>query len=214
MPTNQPLRVEVNQQDLYNVRTLLHGLTDAVPKITRMAVNKTLAGVRTDATNEVSKVITPTKTKIRKTINLHKITAGNATGKVVCKGKPLNLYAFKARKTKKGVTIQVLKSEPRSLIKHAFITKIKNNLVAIRRYGGKYGGSRRPWKKKGGNYKWYGTLPKDYRFPNEHLKFLTTLSIPEVLGHPPTIRSVLDLAGPRLKKQMDAALNYEISKLK
>lgn len=209
-----PLSVRVNQKDIADVKRLLSGVGVAVPKVTQMAVNKTLTGVRTDATNEVSKVITPTKTTIRKTIAVHKMMKGNVNAKVICKGKPLNLIHFKARPTKKGVTVQVLKSEPRSLIKHAFKTKIVNNLVAIRRYGGKYGGSRRPRKKKGGSYKWYGTLPKDYRFPNEHLKFLTTLSIPEVLGYPPTIKKVMDLAGPRLEKELDRALNYELSKLK
>ncbi|MBW2342508.1 MAG: phage tail protein [Deltaproteobacteria bacterium] len=210
MAANQPLRVEVNQQDLYDVRSLLDGLSDAVPKVTRMAVNKTLTGVRTDATNEVSKVITPTKTRIRASISVKKMTTADDSAYVRCKGKQMPLIHFKARQTKKGVTVQVLKKGSRSLIKHAFIDDMRSGHkgVFVRT---EWGGVRQPLRKSQDSYAWYGVLPHKYRLP---IKQLFSFAVPDVLGHPPTIKAVLDLAGPRLKKEMDRALNYEISKLR
>lgn len=206
MAAQQPLRVEVNQADLYNVKTLLHGLSNAVPKITRMAVNKTLAGVRTDAVNEVSKVITPTKTKIRASISVKKMGSANDSAYVRCAGRRMALIHFKARQTKKGVTVQVLKKEPRSLIKHAFIMTMKSGHKGVF-WRKDWGGTRQPVRPG----RKYGVLPKMYRLPMSE-RF--SLAVPEVLGHPPTIKAVLDLAGPRLKKNMDQALNYEVSKLR
>lgn len=186
------MRVEVSQQDLYNVRTLLAGIGNAVPKITRMAVNKTLAGVRTDATNEVSKVITPKKAEIRKAISVKKMGAADDSAYVRCKGRRMALIHFKARPTKKGVTVQVLKSESRSLIKHAFIATMKTGHKGVF------------WRR----------MKDGRRVPRLPIQELFSFALPEVLGHPPTIKAVLDLAGPRLKKNMEQALNYELSKLR
>ena len=204
------LSVTINQSDIANIKHMLGELSKAGDTVIKQAVNRTLTGVRTDATNEVSKVVTPTKTAIRKTMTLTKMTAKDGNAIFKCKGKPLNLIHFKARQTQKGVTVQVLRSEGRKLIPHAFKTKLKNELVAIRQYKGQ----RKKWVKKGGSHKWYGALPTKYRFPNTHLRFLTSLSIPDVLGHKPTIDEVLRLAGPRLEKNLNYRLNYELSKLK
>lgn len=200
------LRVEIDQSDLYSVETLLYGLTDAVPKMTQMAVNRTLTGVRTDATNEVAKVITPTKTVIRKAISVKKMTAADKSAYVRCAGKRLPLIDFRARQTKKGVTVKVLKNKPRrSLIKHAFIATMKSGHKGVF-WREDWGGPRKrvvPWRA-------YSALPKKYRLP---ISQRFSLAVPEVLGHPPTIKAVLDLAGPRLKKNLEQVINYELSKL-
>ena len=61
------------------------------------------------------------------------------------------------------------------------------------------------------NKRKYGTFPKKYRFP---VKALSSLAIPEVMGHEPTMREILRLGGVRLKKNLDSRLNYELKKLK
>ena len=199
------MSAHIDQGDLARVRLMLGAFSPAVPKITRMAVNKTLTGVRTDATNEVAKVITPTKTKIRKTITTKKMWGKNDIAYVLCKGKRLGLIHFKARQTKKGVSVQVKKSEPRSLIKHAFIMTMKSGHKGV--FWREWEGTRKPVSAR----VQYGRLPKQYRLPmSERFSF----AIPEVLGHPPTIKKVLELAGPRLKKNVDDALNYEFRKIR
>ena len=204
------LTVQLNKSELRAVHSMLRGVEKSIGVVIQQSVNRTLTGVRTDSTNEVAKVITPTKRVIRKSMTLQRMTAKDGRAFFKCRGKPLNLIHFKARQTQKGVTVQVLKSGGRKLIPHAFKTKIKNELVAVRQYKGE----RRKWVKKGGSHKWYGTLPNQYRFPNEHLRFLTSLAIPAVLGHKPTIDEVLRLCDVRLSKNLNTRLNYELSKLK
>jgi len=201
---NQPISVHVDNQSLYNVRTMLSGLADAVPKITQMAVNKAISGVKTDATNEVAAVITATKTKIREAITTRKMTSKNSHAYVRCEGKPLGLIHFGARQTKKGVTVKVLRSEPRGLIKHAYIATMKSGHKGV--FWRDWTGTRRPVKPG----RAYGALPRKYRLP---MSERYSLAVPNVLGYPPTIRAVLDLAGPRLEKEMATALKYYMSKL-
>lgn len=213
------LYVHVSQRDIDDVKRLLSDIKGAVPKVTRMAVNRTLAGVRTDAANEIAKVVTLSKTTIRSAISVKKLGAWNDTqgrmpaAYVRCHGKMLPLIFFKARQTKKGVTVQVKKSEPRSLIKHAFIATVGAGHRGVfwrKKWGGKRG-SVRPGRKFGPGFTDYGVLPKAYRLPmTERFSF----AVPDVMGHPPTMNIILDLAGIRLKKNLDQALNYYLSKLK
>lgn len=200
------LSVQVDPGDIAKVKLMVGALGKASGKVIQQSVNRTLTGVRTDSTNEVAKVITPTKKAIRSSMTINKMTAKDGRASVDCKGKPLNLIHFKARQTNKGVTIQVLKKSGRKLVPHAFKTKLLNELVAIRMYKG----HRRPWKRTFP----YGKLPKDYRFPGGHLKFLTTLAIPDVMGHDPTMNKIIRLADVRLKKNLNTRLNYEIGKLR
>lgn len=219
------LSVKLDPMDIAKVKFMLGALSKSGDLVIKQAVNQTLTGVRTDVTNEVSKVITPTKTKIRSTITVNKMTAGDGNAFVKCIGGPLNLINFKARQTQKGVTVQVKKSGGRKLVKHAYITTMKNGnkLVMMRKYDGprkslrKSGGS---WGAAGrsggqsfnkGGYGWYAKLPKKYRFP---AKSLMSLSIPDVMGHKPTMNEILRLADIRLKKNLDGRLKYELSKLK
>ena len=201
----QPLTVHVDQQSLLSMRTVLYGLTDAIPKITQMAVNKTLTGVRTDATNEVSKVVTPKKTTIRNAIAVKKMSVADASAYVRCAGRALGLIHFAARQTKKGVTVQVLRSEGRKLVKHAFIAAMKSGHKGV--FWRQWSGVRKPYNPR----KAYGRMPASYRLPITELK---SLAVPEVLGHPPTMAAVLKLAQPRLDKNMDDALNYYIGKVR
>jgi len=219
------LSIKLDPMDIAKVKLILGAFENAGDTVIKQAVNKTLTGVRTDVTNEVAKVITPTKTKIRATVTVNKMTAGDGNAFVKCVGGPLNLINFKARQTKNGVTVQVKKSAGRKLVKHAYITTMKNGnkLVMMRQYDGprkslrKSGGS---WGAAGrsggqsfneGGYGWYAKLPKKYRFP---AKSLMSLSIPDVMGHTPTMNEILRLADIRLKKNLNARLNYELSKLK
>ena len=199
------LSIQVDPGEIAKVRLMLGALSTTGDKVIQQAVNRTLSGVRTDATNEMAKVITPTKTKIRSTITTKNMTAKDGNAFVKCQGGPLNLIEFSARQTKKGVTVQVKKTEPRSLLKHAYIATMKSGkkLVMWR----KYEGARKPVKPTAA----YAKMQRKYRFPVEGL---WSLAIPEVMGHKPTMDRVLDLGGDRLKKNLNDRLNYELGKLK
>lgn len=204
------LSITIDQSELNKIKTMLSGIKYAVPKVTQMAVNRTLAGVRTDATNEVAKVIALKKNIIRNTITVMKMGRNNSAAWVKCGGKRLPLMLFSARELKsgKGVTVKVLTSSGRSLIKHAFITEMKTGHKGVF------------WRKKGRGWNrsnikrpknQYAKMPKKYRLPMEE-RF--SFSIPEVMGNTPTMNEIMRLAEIRLKKEVDRALNYELSKLK
>jgi len=199
--------LKINQAQLADVNRMLSGMQSVAGKVIQQAVNRTLTGVRTDATNEVANVITPTKTAIRKTMTVKNMTQSDGTAYVRCTGAPLNLINFKARPTNKGVTVQILKSSPRTLLKHGFIATMKSGkeLVIWR----KYSGPRQPWKKQ--HKKMYAKLPKAYRLP---VKGLTSMAIPDVMGHEPTMNKIMELGGTRLHKNLEDRLNYELGKLK
>ena len=198
------INLKIDESQLADVNRMLMGMQSAIPKVIQQAVNRTLTGVRTDATDEVANVITPTKTAIRKTMTVKNMTQASGNAYVRCTGAPLNLIEFKAKQTQKGVTVQVLKSGSRKLLKHGFIATMKSGkkLVIWRNYPG----PRKPWDKQMP----YGKLPPKYRLP---VKGLTSLAIPEVMGHPPTMDKIMELGGARLEKNLNDRLKYEVSKL-
>ncbi len=204
---SKPLYVTINQSDLNEVKRILKGLKEAVPKVTRMAVNKTLTGVRTDATNEVAEVVALKKKIIRDTITVTKLGRHSSAAYVRCRGKRLPLMVFGARQLKsgKGVSVKVLKTEGRKIIKHAFIAKMSTGHEGV--FWRKYKGPRAPWKKQFP----YARLPKQYRLP---INELFSFAVPDVMGHGPAMAEIMRLAGIRLKKEVDRAINYELSKLK
>jgi len=205
-----PLFIHVDQNDLNQIKTMLSGIKNAVPRVTQRAVNRTLTGVRTDSTNEVAKVVALKKKVIRVSIKVTKLGRNGGAAYVRCHGKRLPLMAFGARELKsgKGVTVKVLKNSPRSLIKHAFITKMKSGHEGVfwrkNVHGWKRSNIKRPKKQ-------YAKMPKKYRLPMEEL---FSFAVPDVMGHGPTMAEIMRLAGIRLKKEVDQALNYELSKLK
>ncbi|EFK08741.1 conserved hypothetical protein [delta proteobacterium NaphS2] len=202
-----PIYMTIEKSDIQEIKRTLKGIKDAVPKVTQMAVNKTLSGVRTDTTNEVAKVIALKPKTIRATITVKKMGRNNAAAYVRCTGKRVPLMAFGAKQLKsgKGVSVKMLKAEKRKTIKHAFIAEMKSGHKGV--FWRKYEGPRKKWNKKFP----YSKMPKQYRLP---IMELFSFAIPDVMGNEPTMAEIERLAGIRLKKEVDRALNYELSKLK
>ncbi len=185
------LAIEMDQSEIAKVRLMLGAISPMADRVIQQSVNRTLTGVRTDSTNEVAKVITPTKTSIRKTISVSRMMTSGGIAAVKCTGGPLNLINFKARQTKKGVTVQVLKSGGRSLIKHAFIQTMKNGKKLVM------------WR-----------VTKNGRMvPRYPIRALPSFRVPDVMGYPKTMKEILRLGGERLTKNLNDRLNYELSKI-
>ncbi|EFK08950.1 conserved hypothetical protein [delta proteobacterium NaphS2] len=202
-----PIYMTIDKSDIQKIKRTLKGIKEAIPKVTQLAVNRTLSGVRTDTTNEVAKVVALKKKTIRATITVKKLGRNNATAYVRCRGSRVPLMAFGARELKsgKGVSVKVLKEEGRKIVKHAFIAKMSSGHEGV--FWRKYEGPRKKWNKKFP----YSKIPKQYRLP---IVELFSFAIPDVMGNEPTMAEIMRLAGIRLKKEVDRALNYELSKLK
>jgi hypothetical protein len=217
MANSQSFSLEIDSATLANVQAVLIGVKNGASRVISRAVNKTLYGVRTDAVNEISKDITPTKTKIRKTFVVNKTTISSLKGKVFSVDKPHGLIHYQPRQTKKGVSVKVKRKGKRTLIPGAFIARVKNaDNVFWREWHGPKRSPRTAWRsggRSGGRYEAtfpYSAMPKKYRFP---IHRLTGPRFTDIFGNPKVMAEILKLANVRLDKNISNQLDYELSKL-
>ena len=194
---------------------MLSGIKNAVPKVSMRAINKTLTGVRTDAVKEISNIITPTKKIIRSTISLHKATPYKLSGSVVSFGRPLPLLHYLAKPTKKGVSVKIKRAGKRKLFKHAWIGSPSpggkaHTRVLIRRVSPPHrtkASSKLPWKRM----QKAGLIPKAARLP---LDALAGPRVADIFSNDAVFDAVSKKAWPRLKKNFDHEIDYELSRHK
>lgn len=199
------MKVEVNTVDFNNVSSMLSGIKNGAIKVQVRAINKTLAGVKTDVSTEIRSDLNIAKKYVDKNITTSKANFAKPSGSVVTKSKPIGLINFTGtRQTKKGVSVKVKKSGKRTILKHAFVAVIKN---------AKNVWWRKKISKETKKYKSdfpYAKLPKIYRLP---LQRLTGPRLTDRLAQASVIKSIEIKAGDRLIKNYDHELNYELSKL-
>lgn len=195
--------IKFNERDVANVKAMLRGLDAVVPKVLSRSINDTLAGVKTDASAEIRAVVTASKSAVDSTFKTVKATVTELSGLVSSSGPPMPLIEFAARQVKAGVSIQVKKTNPRTVLKGAFIQTMKSGHKGV--FWREYHGAKGPVKKIA-----YGRLPKKYRLP---MKQLFGPRIPDILGDDPVMNAVLTKADDRMHKNLDKELNYELSKL-
>lgn len=197
------IEIKFNETDVANVKAMLRGLDDVVPKVLSRAINDTLAGLKTDASTEIRAIITASKSAVDGTFKTVKATVTQLSGLIQSSGTPLPLIDFSANQTKAGVSVQVKKKNPRSVLKGAFIQTMKSGHKGV--FWREYHGAKGPVKKIS-----YGKLPIKYHLP---IKQLFGPRIPDILGDDPVMNVVLAKADDRMHKYMDKELNYELSKL-
>jgi hypothetical protein len=189
----------VNKVDIQDLKLFLAATEAENKKVLSRAINRTLPGVRTDATAEVSKVITATKTVIRKTMTLKKSNAVTLIGLFDSTSKPIALISFGARPVKKGVSVQVFRSSKRSVILHAFKATMGSGHTGI--FWRKYSDKRSPVISS----RRYGVLPRKYRLP---IKELFGPRVTDILDDTKTLKAVMDKAGIRYDKNVELEINY------
>lgn len=200
--------VEVNRSDLAEVERTLTGVKNGYSKVVSRSLNRTITGVRTDSVKEIQNVITPKATVIRKTFKMVKATKVSLIAAVKSSGGPLPLIHYKARQTKRGVTVQVKKKSSRALFPGAFIaTMPKSKHVGV--FQREYKDKRLPAKKARTGLA-YGALPKKYRLP---IKQLYGPRVPDIMENTDVMKPILKKAGDRLQKELNSQLNFEMSKL-
>lgn len=141
--------VKLNQADVAKVKALLGDLKDKYKTVIVRSINKSLQTAQTQATARIGNEINLKAARIKKDFTLKKANYSDMSGSLKMTGKPVGLVQFGARQTQKGVSVKVLKSESRSVLKHAFITTGK--------------GSKKEhvfWRQKERK-----TMPKPKRFP-------------------------------------------------
>lgn len=91
-----------------------------------IALNRTADGVRAEAIRRIRGKYNVRAAELRRGFTIRKAYAGNLRSIVFANGKPLNVGAFNARQTKKGITVAI-KSGGRKTIMGAFFMTVGNN---------------------------------------------------------------------------------------
>ncbi len=199
------ITIRINGDDMARVKKSLAGIPGAVERVGMRTINDGLAGMKTDASTEIRSVITLSKSAVDATFKTVKASVTNLSGLFASIGKPVPLIEYGARQTKTGVSVQVKRNNPRSVIVGTFIATMKTGHKGVF-WRVWHERARKPVKKRLP----YGKLPVKYRLPIEQ-KYGPR--VPDILENEPVMDAVLKKADDRIHKNIDRELNFELSKL-
>ena len=194
--------IQIDHNDLSKVEEMLSDIKKAPAKVTVRALNKTLTGVKTDASSAIRDIVTAKKSDVDATFRIGKASETKASAWISSTGKPLPLSAYSIRQTKKGVSVHVKRVNPRTVLEGTFIATMKSGHIGVFERG---------FSKPMLGQAWYGPkqpkradlcyakLPRKYRLP---IRELFGLRVPDVMGYDPTMKTVLKRAGERLHKNL------------
>jgi len=200
------LHIDVNQDDIDRVKTMLAGVKNGSKRVQVRAINKTLTNTQTKAVDEIYQQYNITKTNIRAVMSLFKANYSKISGAFWAISGPTPLIKFAGtRQTLKGVTVKVMRSGNRELLKHAFIATMKSGHKGV--FWRKWSGQREPFVRT----KSYGHLAgTKYAKPIEE-RFGPKVT--DALDKPIPMKRVLDHAGERITYHLNHELEYELSRL-
>ena len=222
------MNVRINPQDIEEVKQMLKKLSgDELAKANSRGINKTLDGVKTDGVKMLTGYYALTASAIRESYKIRKGSFKNPTGVVSSKGTFIRLIKYGAKQTNEGVSVRVLKSSGRKIVKHAYIGKVRSDQKSEQVYRRKYhdeknGGKTSKINKMAGKvgYVWSPKqnryfparwMPEEYRLP---VKALYGPRIQDYLSDPVHFDVLKKLAGERLMKNMRHEVEYLISQIK
>ncbi|MDX9819494.1 MAG: phage tail protein [Desulfococcus multivorans] len=203
----QPHAINISAADMERVHFMLAGIKNAPERVITRSLNKTLAGVKTDASAEIRKTLNVKKAEVDKTFRIGKATAANLTASIMTTGAPLPLGSFlNSRQTKTGVSVVIKKDRGRKILRRTFKARTKSGHAGIfERDYRQAAAPGTPAKIP------YAKLPKKYRLPISE-KFGPR--VPDIMENEPVMNTVLAQAGRRLQKNLKHELDYELSTLK
>ena len=208
------INLQFDPGDIAKVNLLMGDIKNGVPKVMTRAINKTLAGVQTDAVKAIAIDLNLTQERIREDFYINNATYENLAGSVVAKGRPVNFASFSGTTETVsdyggGVSVKIKKSGSRVRFKHAFIwnrpTKSGDEARTVfQREWHEWHSFRSrfsPWKKFGAKYR----LP---------LETLNGPRIEDEYAKDRVINNVQLEAKARLDANLEHELEYELSKLR
>ena len=184
------MKVEIDQQDLRKVKSMLVHIRDNVKPVQARAINRTLTGIKADVSTAIRADLNLKKQYVDKHITTSKASSRSLLAGVITKSTPIGLINFTGvKQNKKGVSVKVKKSAKRSTLKHAFIQRAKNATNVFRRAveNGK----------------------RVARFPIERL---TGPRLTDNLSKDEIIKPIEAKAGERLIKNIDHEISRELQK--
>lgn len=227
MPSFQ---IKIDENDLKTVRGMLADIKGAGNRVIVRSINKTLTGVKTDAADELCKVLNFTEKGVKKTFAISKAKQDDISGFFASTGKPVPLIEFiGTRQTNKGVSVQIRKNRPRKVIPGTFITTVKNVIkktgeesnhtgVFWREWHG-IGKIRTKFEVKANRAGWIWSEKKQRFIPTGWMDDIYRFKIKQRFGprisdylNGMIMEKVMAKAGQRLKDNIDHETDYELSK--
>lgn len=198
------VELKVDQATLKELENTLRHIPKGAPKALSRSINKGLTGGRTEMVKATREILNVKAKKVRDQIKIKKASVSRLSGIMTSKGQPLNLINFGARQTKKGVSVQVLKKNPRETIPHAWIgTGEHNNRLVFMRQRTPENAPYIFTKKVRPGVK-YGALPDKYRLPMESK---TGPRLQDIEGRDEVMGRVQDEASSRLMNEMNRQID-------
>ncbi len=117
--------IEINKQQLNDVKRMLSGIKGGVRKAMIKTLNQTSKTTKTQFAKKVGEDLNLKSARIKKDIKELKATDNNLQGGVTSTGKPVGLINFAGAQTKKGTKVKVKKSGGAKLVPHAFKASTK-----------------------------------------------------------------------------------------
>ncbi len=118
--------ITINQADIESVKDLLGDLKDKYKTVMTTSINATLTTANTQAAARIGNKVNLKSARIKEDLYVKKANfsdiSGNLSALDATKHR-IGLIQYGASQTNKGVTVQVLRSNSRALLKHAFISR-------------------------------------------------------------------------------------------
>ncbi|MDP2366368.1 MAG: hypothetical protein Q8M94_21655 [Ignavibacteria bacterium] len=201
---SQAFEVKIDEGQMADVRRMLADTKIMPGKVISRAINKTLSGVKTDASTEIRNVINATKKAVDANMSKTNATIAKPSGFMTVKGKVLELGSFSPRQTNVGVTVTIYKAKGAQKFVSAFVATMPSGHKSVyrREYKGTPVGKpvRRPWKKFG----------EKYRLP---IRPLYGPNLATIMESYPVMTPVMAKAGDRIQTNLEHELDFEMSKL-
>jgi len=205
------IKIFIHPADRAKIQDMFSGMKTIGEKVLSRSLNKTLTGVRTDASTEIRKVLNAKQAAVNETFSLNKATTKKMTASIVSTGKPLGLIDFVGTTQKlKGVSVLVTKGGKRKIIPGTFIATMKSGHKGV--FWREWHGARKAKSPKIRYGALRGEKGNKYRLK---IKERFAPRVPDYLGDKgPIMQRILTKAGVRLHNNLEHELSYELSKLK
>ena len=201
----QNIRIDIDENDLREVRRAFSGMEKIASKVVTRALNKTLTGVKTDASAAIREVLTAKKKAVDETFKIKKASGKDMSAYIASTGKPIPLISFAHQPTKAGIRIQVRRQSAKKLWPGTFKKQLKSGHQGI--FQREYHATPRQPVRPGFPY---GKLPREYRLP---MKEKFGPRAPDILSNQPVMSKVIKQAQERLHKNIEHEMKFEMSKL-
>lgn len=221
---NNAFFIRVDESDIRRINNMLGDFRGVPERVTVRALNKTLTGVRTDASAAVRAEVTAKKAAVDKTFKIQKATSANMRAVISSTGKPLALIDYAARETKKGVSVQVRKDKPRKVVPGAFVATMgsghkgvfwrrwhENRGIKLNKTETAISRSGFVWSSRAQRYIPMAALPRKYRLKIEERY---GPRIPDIMSNAPVMKEILNQAGERLRDNLRHETEYEVNRHK